>query len=116
MQTPAGHECPYFYGDYHRGRQVERCDLLADNDLEWKAELCFNCEVPDIRKANACEYQTLRPRINKPLFFMKGQVQVDAYCSQCECNVDEPRVGCGQCHPLPNVFVVGPESPLEGED
>lgn len=116
MQTPAGKECPYFYGDYHRGRSVERCRLLEAHNLDWYSDLCFNCEVPEIRKANACEHQSLKPRIEKPLFFMKAQVKVDAYCSQCECAVDEPRVGCGQCHPLPNVFVVAPDSPPAGDE
>lgn len=116
MQTPAGKECPYFFGDYHRGRNVERCRLLEDHNLDWQAQLCFNCEVPEILKANACEHQSLKPRIEKPLLIGKPRVRVDAYCSQCECAVDEPRVGCGECHPLPAVFVVGPDSPLGTDD
>ena len=29
MQTPAGQECRYFYGDYYRGRNHEECRLIA---------------------------------------------------------------------------------------
>ena len=28
MRTPAGKECRYFYGNYHRGRGIEECRLL----------------------------------------------------------------------------------------
>lgn len=111
MLTPAGKECRYFYGDYHRGRQTERCRLLEGASLEWSPELCFRCPVPDILRANACEHQTLEPRLDKPLFFMKPQVKVRATCSKCDCEVQEPRIGCGQCHPLPEVFVVDPGDP-----
>ena len=32
MRTPAGTECPYFYGDYFRGRNVEVTEeLTADH-------------------------------------------------------------------------------------
>jgi len=106
--TPAGKECRHFYGDYHRGRKVERCRLLEAYDLHWTPNHCFKCPVPDILQANACKHQNLIPRLEKPLFFMKPQVQVKAHCSKCECDVEEPRIGCGQCHPLPDVFIVGP--------
>ena len=105
MLTPAGKECEYFYGDYHRGRNEERCRLLEAFGLEWQPDHCQRCPVPDIRRANACEHQTLQPRLERPLFFMKPQVQIKATCSKCECNVDEPRIGCGQCHPLPEIFI-----------
>jgi hypothetical protein len=105
MLTPAGKECPHFYGDYYRGRQKERCRLLEDAGLDWQPSLCEKCPVPDILRANACEHQTLHPRLEKPLFFMKPQVQVTATCSECQCTVEEPRIGCGQCHPLPEIFI-----------
>ena len=104
MITPAGKECAHFFGDYHRGRNSESCRLLEGANLEWSPDLCDKCLVPSILMANACEYQKLIPRLEKPLFFMKSQVQVQAECSKCECRVDEPRIGCGQCHPLPEIF------------
>ena len=116
MRTPAGKECRYFFGDYHRGRQVERCRLLEAGNLDWAPQMCQRCPVPDILHANACEHQNLEARLEKPLFFMKPQVNVDAYCTKCECRVDQPRIGCGQCHPLPQVFVVGPETPSSEGD
>jgi hypothetical protein len=109
MLTPAGKECKHFHGDYYRGRNIERCRLLEAHRLTWSPELCEKCPVPEILAANACEHQALLPSINKPLFFMKPEVHIRAECSQCQCTVEEPRIGCGQCHPLPGVFVVGPE-------
>ncbi len=104
MITPAGKECAHFFGDYHRGRNIEACRLLESANLKWAQDLCEKCPVPGILMANACEFQTLSPRLEKPLFFMKAQVQIQADCSKCECRVDEPRIGCGQCHPLPEIF------------
>ena len=110
MITPAGKECPHFFGDYHRGRNSESCRLLESAGLEWQPAHCEKCPVPDILLANECEHQALTPRLERPLFFMSPQVQIKAYCSKCECNVDEPKIGCGQCHPLPEIFVSdGPE-------
>ena len=111
MITPAGKECPHFFGDYHRGRNTESCRLLEGAGLEWQASHCEKCPVPGILQANACEHQTLNPRLERPLFFMSPQVQVKAHCTKCECDVNEPKIGCGQCHPLPEIFVAdGPAS------
>ena len=56
MRTPAGKDCTFFFGDYHRGRNEEECRLLKSNDLEWTPDLCSNCPLPEIQLANACEY------------------------------------------------------------
>ncbi len=109
MQTPAGKECRHFFGDYFRGRNVERCRLLESANLVWTPDLCEKCPVPDILQANACEHQTLTPKVEKPLFFMRPEVHVSAYCDQCKCVVEEPAIGCGQCVKLPIEWVVGPE-------
>lgn len=103
MKTPAGKECPFFYGDYYRGRKVEECRLLsaASPPLPWQPSLCQTCPVPDIRQANACSYLQLKPRLTRPFPFLKQQVQVAAFCTKTERPVPEPFIGCGECHPLP---------------
>jgi hypothetical protein len=111
MRTPAGKECPYFYGDYHRGKDHEECRLLEPAGLSWRPELCFRCPIPEIRQANACEHMQFTPRLEKPLFFLKPRVQVSTYCTKCECTVAEPRIGCGQCHTLPEIFVLPDDDP-----
>ncbi len=111
MITPAGSECRFFYGDYYRGRNHEECRLLAGAGLEWRPYMCERCPVPDIIQANACEHLRFHPRLERPLLIGKPQVKVSASCVKCDCAVDQPRIGCGQCHPLLDVFVVNPDDP-----
>jgi hypothetical protein len=107
MKTPNGIECEYFYGDYLRGRNREECRLLGAAGIEWDASLCRGCPVPGIRRANACQFIRLKPRIARPVLeLFRKQVQVSAYCEKSGENVSEPHIGCGQCHPLPPVFEV----------
>ncbi|MCS7246873.1 MAG: hypothetical protein NZ840_01355 [Anaerolineales bacterium] len=103
MKTPAGKECPYFYGDYYRGRKVEECRLLsaAHPPLPWKPSHCYTCPVPEIRQANACSHMELRPRLIRPFPFLRQEVKVTAYCTKIGQVVTEPFIGCGECHPLP---------------
>ena len=109
MRTPAGRECPFFYGDYFRGKQQEECRLLSGTsaDTHWTPSLCETCPVPDITKANACEHQQLQARVVRRFLGLKREVEVSATCSKSHEKVEDPHIGCGQCHPgLPN-FVIG---------
>jgi hypothetical protein len=107
MKTPFGRECPHFFGDYFRGRNVEECRLLAASKQEWTRDLCKFCPVPGIAQANACESMKLTAKVTRPLSaaFMK-RVQVTAYCEKSKKKVSEPQVGCGDCHALPFKFEV----------
>jgi hypothetical protein len=109
MKTPAGKECRYFYGDYHRGRNHEECRLLSSSStaLLWKPELCFTCPVPGIHLANACETMTLIPRLVRKLPLLKKVVRVESYCSKTNRSDFDPHIGCGECHPLPSIFKDG---------
>lgn len=106
MRTPAGKECRFFFGDYYRGRKREECRLLetASPPLYWTPDLCFTCPVPDILMANACPNMVLQPEIARPFPFVRKQVRIQAHCTKTLLKVDEPHVGCGECHPLPSVF------------
>ena len=102
MKTPAGKECPYFYGDYYRGRNVQECRLLKPAGLRWTPDLCKTCPVPGIARANACEFLKLNPSIERPLGAMfQRRVKISAYCEKVKQNVSEPHIGCGECHTLP---------------
>jgi hypothetical protein len=106
MRTPFGSECKYFYGDYYRGRNHEECRLLENR---WRRELCKNCPVPGILRANACEHMRLTGRVTRGLTTLfRQRVEVSAYCERTDRAVAEPHVGCGECHPLPPVFTPGP--------
>jgi hypothetical protein len=106
MQTPAGKECRYFYGDYYRGRNHEECRLLssASPPLAWRAELCYTCPVPEILLANACPFMVLEPRLERSFPFLKRQVSVKTYCTETRRHDFDPHIGCGKCHPLPPAF------------
>jgi len=102
MKTPAGKECPYFYGDYYRGRKVEECRLLqsANPPLPWQPNLCQSCPVPAIRLANACPDMDLIPSLARTLPLLKQTVRIRAYCRKVNQDVPEPEIGCGVCHPI----------------
>ena len=108
MRTPAGKECSYFYGNYFRGRNDEECRLIKDKlpGEAWHPKMCDGCPVPAIQQANSCEHQRLAPRIERAFFVGKPKVEVSTYCEKCVCAVDDPHIGCGQCHNLP-FFTLG---------
>jgi hypothetical protein len=100
MRTPAGKECPYFYGDYRRGRQHEECRLLEsspDAD-QWRPALCHTCPVPGIEMANACPNLMLRGKVRRRWLGFIEQVGVTARCRHTQSEVAEPEIGCGHCH------------------
>ncbi len=102
MRTPAGVECPYFYGDYYRGKNIEECRLLGKQPPpnNWTPDLCASCPVPGIKRANSCEFMQLTPTIKKKFGLFKRYVSVKAFCIKSGKSVAEPHVGCGLCHPL----------------
>ena len=107
MKTPFGQECPYFFGDYHRGRNVEECRLLKARGGEWTADLCKTCIVPAIARANSCESMKLSAEIHRPILaFLQRRVKISAYCEKAGREVPEPQVGCGECHSLPFDFKI----------
>jgi hypothetical protein len=109
MRTPAGNECKYFYGNYYRGRSDEECRLLQGSNppQRWTPDLCRTCPVPEISRANACEFMHLNARVVRSLRSgLKRSLQVTAYCEKAEQAVAQPEIGCGQCHPLPPIFEV----------
>lgn len=104
MRIPDGRECPYYYVDTRRWREgsEERCNLLIETkDADrWTADLCRQCPVPDIRRANACPNMQLHARIKRPpwQFWTSPRVFVYATCTKTEGPVKNPYVGCGHCH------------------
>lgn len=107
MRTPAGKECQFFYGDYYRGRELEECRLLDQGgEKVWTPDLCQTCPVPDILAANSCPHMVIHGEVVRKFFILGRQVKVTAYCTKSNSDVDEPKIGCGQCHPLPPIFTV----------
>lgn len=102
MRTPSGIECPFFYGDYYRGKNTEECRLIGNRPSphNWTPDLCATCPVPAIKRANACENMQLTPKIVRKFPFLKRSVKITAFCSKSESVVAIPQIGCGQCHPI----------------
>ena len=108
MRTPAGKECPWFYGDYYRGRNLEECRLLKAASERWSRDLCSTCPVPAIALANACKHLKLRPKVIRTISSLfQRRVHVSAFCEKVKRNVSEPQIGCGECHALPFKINVG---------
>jgi hypothetical protein len=107
MRTPAGKECNYFYGDYFRGRHREECRLLDEDPaqpIQWQPDLCRTCPVPKIQIANACRHMQIKAMLTRPFPFIRRQVQVRAYCTKTHRHGFDAHLGCGECHPLPDIF------------
>ena len=102
MRTPFGIECPFFYGNYFRGKSEEECRLIGHHPPpnNWTRDLCQECPVPAILRANACKNMTLTPAITRKFVIGKRRVEIKAYCSLAKADVKIPQVGCGLCHPL----------------
>jgi len=107
MRTPAGKECRYFYGNYFRGRQSEECRLLQASGQRWSRDLCTSCPVPDVLRANACEFLRFEAAVGRPVSAgLQRRVRLTARCEKVGRLVAEPEIGCGECHPLPPEFIV----------
>lgn len=107
MQTPYGKECKFFYGDYFRGRNHEECRLLEPSvsATQWTSKLCKTCPVPGIIRANSCENMVLHGSIRPGLLGLGKSMKITAFCTKSQKSVSEPHVGCGQCHPLQDIFI-----------
>lgn len=106
MRTPYGQECRYFFGDYFRGRNFEECRLITDSNSKknWSTKICKTCPVPGILQANSCRHMQLSGVVKKDFGFIK-RMHVTASCDKRKSIVKEPHIGCGQCHPLPEIFL-----------
>jgi hypothetical protein len=98
MRTPAGEECRYYYEDFNRGREIQRCRLIETNrrSLPWQPSDCARCEVPAILRANGSPDLRLEATIIKRFGFLR-RVKVEAYCLEHIAAVDDPYRGCEQC-------------------
>ncbi len=110
MRTPAGNECPFFFGDYYRGRNREQCNLIGNVPAprNWKADLCKICQVPSIILANGCKNMTLSAEVQPGFLKVGRKVKVRAYCTKTHRDVQNPFIGCGECHD-DLVFSIGDE-------
>ena len=100
MRTPIGAECPYYYGDFHRGRQIEECRLLGPGDgaHNWRSALCGRCPVPRFVLANACPDLRLHGQVAAGFLGLGRGMRITATCQRSGGPVERPEIGCGLCH------------------
>lgn len=100
MRTPAGKDCPHYYEDYYRGREVQECRLVKENaeSERWQPNDCSKCIVPDILNANASRDLLLKLTIRSTLLGFRRQLVVDASCLKHRIPVVDPFVGCVECN------------------
>jgi len=99
MRTPAGKECKYYYGDFHRGRSVQACRLIEQNpdSAPWHPKLCTTCPVPEILRANSASTLKLDGRVEKKFFGLRQEVVVTGWCTECFREIVNPKLGCPAC-------------------
>jgi hypothetical protein len=96
MRIPAGKECPHYYEDFNRGRDIQECRLVKDNpeSLAWRPQDCAKCPVPDIVLANASPHMRLTLTIRGVLLGFVRRMDVDAWCIKHDVAIKNPYVGC----------------------
>lgn len=105
MRVPlTGKECPYFYGDYFRGREYEECRLVNNANPKWEMKYCQTCPIPDIVRANSCPNMALSGEIRGGFMGIGKRMKVSAYCTKTHREVTNPYIGCGECHPIMDLF------------
>jgi hypothetical protein len=79
---------------------VQECRLIShtQNGGTFTPDLCAHCRVPRILMANACPNMILEARVTSRLLGLHKRVQVTANCTRTSDVVNEPEIGCGQCH------------------
>jgi hypothetical protein len=104
MRTPAGKDCPFYYADFHRGRQTQECRLVdrTPQGGRWAPDLCARCRVPVIHQANACPNMILEARVQPGVLGLGRGVRISATCTRSGGPVAKPEIGCGLCHRLPD--------------
>ena len=65
---------------------------------------------------NGCENMVLEGKVFRPFFIGKSEVQIRAHCKKTNQTVDEPHIGCGECHSLPPVFIGEPPRDTDPAD
>lgn len=90
-------QCRYFYGDYHRGRNIEECRLIEANpeSRPWKRKLCDSCPVPEIVMTSNSRDLVLEGEVKRKLIWENVEVTF-AICQKHMVELDDPHY-CPEC-------------------
>jgi len=98
LLMPKPVDCPYFFGDYHRGLEIEKCRLIErnrENRRPWRRTLCDTCPVPGILRTTTCKHLALEATVEKKLAVL-DRVSVYAVCTEHVLELTDPR-RCPEC-------------------
>ena len=90
--------CPYYYADYHRGRDIETCRLIErnrENRFRWKRSLCDSCPVHRILRETTCKHLALEASVERR-FGLFDRVSVYAVCTEHLIELKDPK-HCPSC-------------------
>jgi hypothetical protein len=90
--------CPYFYSDYHRGRDFETCRLVErnrENRRPWRRGLCASCPVPATLRQTTCKHLALEASVVRK-FGLFDRVTVYAVCTEHVAELKDPK-RCPEC-------------------
>jgi hypothetical protein len=91
-------DCPYYYADYYRGRDQEKCRLIErnrENRRPWKRALCDTCPVPGILRRSTCRHLALEASVVRK-YGLLDRVEVYAVCTEHVQELADPK-RCPQC-------------------
>ena len=96
MSTPV--DCPYYFADYVRGRETEKCRLIErnrENRRPWRRALCDTCPVPGILRETTCRHLALEATVARRLGLL-DRVAVYAVCLEHVLELADPK-RCPEC-------------------
>ena len=91
-------DCPYYFADYHRGRDIEKCRLIErnpENQRPWRRALCDSCPVPEILRQTTCRHLALEASVVRR-FGLFERVAVYAVCTEHLLELADPK-HCPAC-------------------
>jgi hypothetical protein len=91
-------DCPYYFADYVRGREIEKCRLIErnrENARPWRRSLCDTCPVPGILRETTCRHLALEASVTRRLRLM-DRVAVYAVCTEHVLELANPK-RCPAC-------------------
>ena len=91
-------DCPYYFADYVRGRETEKCRLIErnrENRRPWRRALCDTCPVPGILRETTCRHLALEATVTRRLGLL-DRVAVYAVCTEHVLELTDPK-RCPAC-------------------
>jgi hypothetical protein len=91
-------DCPYYFADYVRGRETEKCRLIErnrENTRPWRRSLCDTCPVPGILRETTCRHLALEASVARRLGLI-DRVAVYAVCTEHVLELANPK-RCPAC-------------------